>query len=452
MKKFLYREATMKFRDRLLYDTIAVPLIYGSLKIVSLFSRKVKRGFRERRDVWERLTRSTEKITEEMKPRFWIHSSSAGEFLQSIPVLEEIKANWPEAVIFCTYFSPSADALVRASTLVDIPSYLPIDSRENAGRIFSLLRPDILLFSRYDVWPNLMWEASRRRCPAVLINATLNRESSRMKLGVKGFSGRLYSDLELICAASEEDRENFLSIGVPAWKVEVTGDTKYDETFKRVTVLPQEKTPLESYLSDTRVIIGGSTWPPDEKYMLSAFANLKKTFHDLFLMIVPHEPTKNRVKELIRDSSSTGCRPETYSELRDHAWQRECDVLIVDQVGFLARLYRSAQIAVVGGGFTRGVHNVLEPAALGIPVLMGPNYGKSPEAVTLCRDGGAKMIDSEEAMEATLSTLLSDSDEHKTMGEMAKHSVRKNLNATEHTLAVLRSTFPILFPTVKREQ
>jgi 3-deoxy-D-manno-octulosonic-acid transferase len=122
--------------------------------------------------------------------------------------------------------------------------------------------------------------------------------------------------------------------------------------------------------------------------------------------------------------------------------------LIVDQVGFLAGLYRSAQIAVVGGGFTRGVHNVLEPAALGIPVLMGPNYGKSPEVVTLCREGGAKKIDSEDAMEATLLTLLSDSNEHKTMGEMALQNVWKNLNATERTLAVLRSTFPVLFPTV----
>ena len=442
----------MKYRDRLLYNAVAVPLMYLGLKAVSLFNRKVKRGFQERRGLWERLKRSTEEISEERKPRFWIHSSSAGEFLQSVPVMEEIKTNWPSALIFFTYFSPSATALVRSSSLVDISSYLPLDSKENAGKIFSLLKPDILLFSRYDVWPNLMWEAGRRRCPAVLINATLNMESSRMRALARRFFGRLYSDLELICAASTADRENFLSIGVPAWKVEVTGDTKYDETFERITDLSQQTTPLDSVLSGKRVIIGGSTWPPDEKSLLSAYVNLKKTFHDLFLMIVPHEPTPDRVEELIRDSSAMGHRPVTYSTLRNHNWRGEGDVLIIDQVGLLARLYGLAHIAVVGGGFTRGVHNVLEPAVFGVPVLVGPNYRKSPEAITPHRDGGAITVESEEAMEMGLLNLLRDRDKQKSMGESALESVSKNLNATERTLAVLWSTFPTLFPPSKSGQ
>jgi 3-deoxy-D-manno-octulosonic-acid transferase len=436
----------MSYFDRFFYDKISVPLMHGSLRIAAFFNPKIKRGFREREDLWEKLEESTRSLTEENKPRFWIHSSSAGEFLQSVPVLEEIKVNWPDAVVLFTYFSPSANTLVRSSPLVDIPSYLPVDTRENAEKIFSLFEPDILLFSRYDVWPSLVWEAVRRRCPTMLINATLSGKSSRMRPLVKGFSGRLYRDLELICAASEEDRQNFLSIGVPAWKVEVTGDTKYDETYRRVQEISREPTPLEPYLSGKRVIIGGSTWPPDEKHLLTGYTRVKAMFDDVLLMIVPHEPTPGRVQELLKKSSDMGHHPETYSDLRDRGWQGSGDILIIDQVGFLARLYGLADITLVGGGFTRSVHNVLEPAAFGKPVLFGPNHQKSPEAIRLVREGGAQSIPDDQAMEETLIRLLQDPSEQKTMGELASQSIDKNRNATGRTLAVLRSTFPKLFP------
>ncbi len=433
--------------DRELYNRVVVPLIFGALKTASLFDHKIRRGFRERRDVWEKLNQSTLELTDDQTPRFWIHTSSAGEFLQSIPVLEEIKVLWPSSVILFTYFSPSAHTLVSSSDLVDIPSFLPLDRPRNAGRIFSLFRPDILLFCRYDVWPNLVWEAARRRCPAILINATLNRLSSRMRPLVRGFFGRVCREMELICAASPDDRENFLSIGVPAWKIEVTGDTKYDETYRRVMEVTREKVPLQTTLEGRRVILGGSSWPPEEKILLSAFAGIRDEYEDAYLVLVPHEPTRNRIRELMDKVKDMGFRPETFTVLRDSGWKVEGDVLIVDQVGFLAHLYTLADIALVGGGFLRGVHNVLEPATLGIPVLMGPNYQKSPEAVSLVREGGAMIIEDELALKHVVADLFQNPAKRKSMGELAIQNINKNREATGRLLAVLQSTFPILFPS-----
>jgi len=438
-----------QYFDRLLYNRVAVPLMFAGLKAASLFDHKVRRGFREREGVWEKLSQSTLELTGERTPRFWIHTSSAGEFLQSIPVLEEIKALWPSSVILFTYFSPSAHTLVSSSELVDIPSYLPLDRTRNAEKIFTLFKPDILLFCRYDVWPNMVWEAARRRCPAIMINATLNRSSSRMRPLVRGFFGRICGGMELICAASPDDRENFLSIGVPAWKIEVTGDTKYDETYRRVLEVTREKMPLQTALAGKRVVLGGSTWPPEEKLLLSAFTTIRNEFDDAYLVLVPHEPTPGRVGELADKVKELGFRPETFTALRDRDWRGDGNVLIVDQVGFLARLYGLADIAFVGGGFSRGVHNVLEPAILGIPVLMGPNYRKSPEAVALIREGGAAVIDDESALNDLLIDLFRDPAMQKSMGELAIQSVNKNRDATGRLLAVLQSTFPMLFPTGK---
>ncbi len=435
------------FFDRVLYNRVVVPLIFGGLKAASLFDHKVRRGFRERTDVWEKLSQSTHALTDEQSPRFWIHTSSAGEFLQSAPILEEIKILWPSAVILFTYFSPSAHTLVSSSDLVDIPSYLPLDRTRNARKIFSLFQPDILLFCRYDVWPNLVWEAARRRCPAILVNATLNRLSSRMRPLVRGFFGRVCREMELICVASVDDRENFLSIGVPAWKIEVTGDTKYDETYRRVMEITREALPLQSALRGKRVILGGSTWPPEEKLLLSTFGSIRDEYGDAYLVLVPHEPTRGRVRELVDKVTEQGFRPEIFTNLRDGGWKGEGNVLIIDQVGFLARLYGLADIAVVGGGFLRGVHNVLEPATLGIPILVGPNYRKSPEAVALIREGGAVVFEDELSLKNILIDLFRDPEKRRSMGELAIQNIRKNREATGRLLAVLQSTFPMLFPS-----
>ncbi len=437
----------MRSLDRFLYNAFALPLIYGGLKAASSIHPKIRKGFRERKKIWKKLAETNSIVDEERKPRFWIHSSSAGEFLQSIPVLEEIKKNWPDSVIIHTYFSPSAESMVRSSQLVDIPSYLPADNPGNAKKFFALVKPDFLIFSRYDVWPNLVWEARIRSCPAVLINATLSEESQRMRRGIRGFYGRLCSDLELICTASEADRDKYLSIGVPAWKVEITGDTKYDETYRRVINLSRETNPLERFLVGKMVIIGGSTWSTDEKYLLSAYSRLKKIFPEALLLLVPHEPTSGHVNDLMGRSSSSGCQPITLSSLPDRGHGAPWDVLIVDRVGLLAGLYSLAHVVLVGGGFSRGVHNVLEPASLGLPVLMGPNYRKSPEAVTLVRNGGARAVSGEGEVEKILHDLLNDRETHKSMSELSLKSVQDNLGATGRTLEVLRSSFPSLFPS-----
>jgi 3-deoxy-D-manno-octulosonic-acid transferase len=437
----------MSSLDRFLYNTIAVPLLHGGLRLVSPFDPKVRKGFRGRRDVLERLAGAMLEIGPDRVPRFWIHSSSAGEFLQALPVIQAIRDAWPDALIVYTYFSPSADPLVRSSPLIDIPSYLPADTRENAARLFSILDPDILLFSRYDVWPNLVWEAARTNRPTVLINGTLTPESLRTRWWARGFFGRLYGGLELICTATEEDRANFLSIGVPAWKVDVTGDTKYDETSRRVAELAREESPLKRALAGRRVVIGGSSWPPEEGPLLRAVRRLRQGGDDdVYLALVPHEPSVRRVEGLLKDAEAAGLRPETWSSLRYRGGVPEGDVLVVDRVGLLAGLYPLSHVAVVGGGFGAGVHNVLEPASLGLPVLFGPRHEKSHEARHLVREGGARPVTRPEALEEAVVELLRDEEARAAMGARAAETVRKNLDATGRTLAVLRSTFPALFP------
>ncbi len=436
----------MRAADRFLYDTIGLPVMIAGLGAVSPFVPKIRRGFSERRGLWKRLQESLSRCPEEAKPRFWFHASSAGEFIQSRPLLEDIRASCPGALIAATYFSPSADRVVKKSPLVDVSSYLPVDTKGNANRMFSLLRPDLVIFSRYDVWPNIVWEACRRNCPAVLINATMSPESSRIRWPAKTFHGRLYSDLELICVTTREDREHFLSIGVPAWKIEVAGDTKYDEVYNRVAAAGVGKSPLKPLSGDGRMVIGGSTWPPDEKILLDAFGEIRKTCPDLSLILVPHEPTARRVRGLTQRILGMGFAVESYSAVTGGGGRiegKEVDVLIVDEVGPLAGLYGSADIAYVGGGFSSGIHNVLEPASLGVPVIIGPKHRKAPEAISLVRDGGATVVTSAEEAKRSISGLLGDDQRLESMGAAALDSVRKNLGATGRVMAILRTTFPL---------
>ena len=439
----------MRYLDTFLYNKLAVPLLAGGVCAAAPFNPKIRRGLQGRRHVWGDLSRYLSADSDERKPRFWVHAASTGEFLQSLPILEAIKTKWPKAMIACTYFSPSADRVVRSSQLVDCPSFLPIDSRKNMKRFFSLLDPDILLFSRYDVWPNMVWVARERSCPSVLVNATLNPDSFRMSRVGRGFYGRLYGDLELICAASDDDRESFRAVGVPAWKIETTGDTKYDETYSRVTGLSKEENPLAPHLAGKQAIIGGSTWPPDEGFLLPAYARIHRVLEDTMLVLVPHEPAPRRVNLLVEHASALGLRPQTWTSLKERDWRVDGDVLIIDEVGILAGLYGLARIAVVGGGFSRGVHNILEPASLGLPVVIGPNYGKSPEALALVREGGAIVVSNEGEMEKAILDLSQNPESRRSAGTIALEHVRKNLGATGRTLAVLRATFPALFPPLR---
>ena len=435
----------MRSLDRILYNALALPAMVGGLRLASFCVPKVRNGFRKRKGLWERIQGTMAGITEDAAPRFWFHASSTGEFLQTLPLLSAIRSSWPGALIAFTYFSPSADRFVRSSPLIDLPSPLPPDTPGNARRMFSILEPDILVFSRYDVWPNLVWEACRRNRPVVLINATLGPLSGRMRSLWKGFHGRLFSDIELICAATQGDRERFLSIGVPAWKVEVSGDTKYDETYQRVTTLARDPMPLKSPLTGRRVLIGGSTWPLEEDFLLTASAAIRERFPNLFLLLVPHEPTPRRIRELLRRSSRSGLRPATYSSLKDGISLDDIEVLIIDEVGRLAGLYPLAEIAYVGGGHTREVHNVLEPASISLPVLMGPRHARTSDAAILIEAGGAAVIRDESELKEQLCHLLDDRQALHRMGETALECVKKNLHGTERTLAILRSTFPTLF-------
>lgn len=428
---------TMSRFYRIIYNALIIPLLYVILQFVRLFNPKVRRGIAGRRDLFQKLEESLARLPDNC-PRFWFHSSSLGEFEQAKPIIAELKRIRPEAQIIVTFFSPSGYEPSRKYRLADIITYIPIDTLRNARKFVNLVRPTAAIIVRYDVWPNHIWELARAGVPVYLANATMRPTTKRFLPGVRNFHTTVYGVFRSILTVTQKDAEMFGRFGLHGVHVCAIGDTRFDQVLIRRKEAESKHLLPPSITTRRKIVVVGSSWENDEEVLLPVFDKLQHEEQSLLMILVPHEPTVENIEriESMLNGHTTHIR---FSGLIDYNRQR---VVIVDSIGVLVALYKYAHVAYVGGGFKTGVHNVLEPAVYGVPVMYGPRHQNSQEAVMLVEEKAGFVVEDEKKMFRTLKRFLQDEKIRAAAGKRASAFVNRHAGATQRFLASLNEYLP----------
>ena len=357
---------------------------------------KLRRTLRARRGVRARWTGWAREGRDASRALLWMHAPSVGEGLQARPVLELARQQRPALQLAYSFYSPSAEGFAR-SLDVDVADYLPFDTGGDASALLDALRPSALVFSKLDVWPVLAAEASRRGVPLGLVSATMAAGSSRRGGSAGSLLREAYATLDLVGAISDEDAERLVALGVRADRVRVTGDTRYDQVWRRAERADRASALLAPLAADRAggrfTLVAGSTWPADERVLLDAWQTLRRQDARARLVLAPHEPTPAHLAPLERWAQGQRATLARLSAVEDGSASGDVDVVLVDRVGVLGELYAIGDAAFVGGGFHEaGLHSVLEPAAYGLPVAFGPQHANSRDAGLLLAAGGASAV------------------------------------------------------------
>ncbi len=401
---------------------------YWLLPRTPFLPAKAKRGIAGRRDLLDR----TEAWAGERRGDarlVWFHAPSVGEGLQLRPVIEALREFRSDLQVLYTFYSPSAEKLAGRMP-VDHADYMPFDVVSQLMRFMEAVRPDVLVFGKLDVWPNATRVARWRDVPTALVNATVAPSSSRLRWPARWFLAPAYARLDAVGAISVEDAARLALLGVPAERIEITGDSRFDQVWARGQAVDRTQPPL-SLLSGYAgfTLVAGSTWPEGERYLVPALAALRAEHPELRALIAPHEPTPDHLQELEARLDQHELRHVRLSAFEGGVAEPR-EIVVVDRVGVLGELYALADVAYVGGGFgRRGLHSVLEPAALGVPVLFGPWHANAREAGELIARGGAVAVDGAASLEGLLARWLSDAAAREAAGQAAAHYVQSNLGA-----------------------
>lgn len=388
-----------------------------ALKAVAFFNPKMKLFVEGRKNVFKTLGN---KIQPKDKT-IWFHSASLGEFEQGLPVMEKIRTLYPEHKIVLTFFSPSGYEVRKNSTVADVIVYLPLDTKSNAEKFLKLAHPEMAFFIKYEYWPNYLNALKERNIPTYLFSGIFRKDQVFFKW-YGGFYRKALTAFKQFFVQNESSKLLLQQIGFN--NVKVSGDTRFDRVLK---ILERDNSLdfVEKFKNNQLTIVCGSTWPKDEVQLLD-FINTN-SFGVKFI-IAPHNVKPEQISEL---KNSISKKTILFSELKNKNLA-DYDVFIIDTIGILTKIYSYADIAYVGGGFgTSGLHNILEPATFGIPIVIGPNYQKFSEAVALVNMGGCISVKNKKELEETFSLLIQNEDERFEKGHISSTFVQMNKNATE---------------------
>lgn len=419
------------------YNLLVVPLLFVAFHAGAWLSPKVRAGIKGRSLLLIDIARQLRAYSPQ-RPRLWIHAASMGEYEQARPIIRELKQRLPECVIVLSFFSPSGFEHVQKSSLqagADVICYLPFDSRWRARRFMRVVQPDAGVVIRHDLWPNHLREAKKRDVYLMLASASVHEKSSRHKPVVRSFNRVLFDYFDAVCAISENAAAGLQKFVRRPERLLVTGDTRYDQVLFR----SREKT-LDGVLpamwrEQKQTFIAGSVWPEDAAVVVPAFAAARKQIGDLLLMIVPHEPTREHVEEI-----EVQCKRLELAAMPLSQWREPnaATVLIVDRLGILANLYGVGQVAFVGGGFGPGIHNVLEAAVHGLPVLFGPRMRNSAEAIEMVEGHIGHLVHDSAACEHVLIKLYRDDEYRRQLAERSRAFVIDRCGASARLVDVLQ--------------
>lgn len=382
-------------------------------------STKTKAFVAGRKALWTQL-----KGIPQNKKVVWMHCASLGEYEQGLPVLTALKNNHPEYFYLVTFFSPSGYEVRKNHGIADLVTYLPWDTKADVKRFVALVNPVMALLVKYEFWPNLIRELQRKEVPLYLISG-LFRQNQRFFKPWGNSQRKLLREFAHLFVQNEASLKLLQSIGVQ--QVSVSGDTRFD----RVGAAKEPLAFMDTFVGARKCIIAGSTWPQDEAILLEA---IRQTPKDWCWLIAPHEMHEAKLNHLMAQLPKGSLR---YTQ-NEEATFDGCPVLVLDTVGMLGRSYPYASLAYVGGGMgTSGLHNILEPAAEGVPIVIGKNYDTFPEAKDLIDLGGVISVATADACSKQLSILQENDALREEKGSTNKNYVRTNQGATAKTLSLL---------------
>lgn len=413
-------------------------------RIAAPFNSKLAQALRGRRGLSERLAAWGRSGRDARRPLVWFHAPSVGEGLQVKPVLEALRTERPAWQLAYTFFSPSAERLAHGLP-VDFTDYLPFDRPEAVAAALDALTPTALVFGKLDVWPELALAAARRHTRLGLISATVAPQSSRLSWPARPWAAPAYAALDRIGAVAETDARRLERLGARRETITITGDTRYDSVARRAAQLDRQAEPFAALARDGNgrfTVVAGSTWPSDERVLLPAFADLQaRTGGRARLIIAPHEPTPAHLGALAAALHALRLGAPAHWSQYPPAGTATAAV-VVDRVGVLADLYALGDAAYVGGGYHRaGLHSVLEPAAFGVPIHVGPRWAMSRDAETLIGAGAAVALP-EDGRSALIGQWLEwreDSAARARAGAAAAAVLAAGLGATARTVVLVRA-------------
>ena len=413
---------------KIFYNLILLPLTWIGIRVFASFNRKVRRGLRGRKNSLVRMEERLKNKPDEN--RLWIHASSMGEFEQAKPIIEALKSIAPHITVIASFFSPSGYENNLRYPFADHITYLPFDSRRSIRKFLDVMNPSITAFIRYDLWPNAVWESQRRGIPIILTNATLGKRSTRRFPLIRSFHFSMYNALQSILTVSEDDVRNFEIFHLTKPEIISIGDTRFDRVKANAESARQKRLIPDKILQNKKVLVIGSSWSEDEEVIIPAILKLRENISDMLVLIVPHEPTIEHLDQLEFNLRGRA-KCIRFSYLPEYSDE---SIIIIDSIGILVALYACAQVAFVGGGFKSNVHNVLEPAAYGIPVLYGPKIENSQEASLLQQAGGGYVIRKKTDLYRQLRLFFSDEHARTDAGTKAAEFVNSRTGATEKIL------------------
>ncbi|MFN3134069.1 MAG: 3-deoxy-D-manno-octulosonic acid transferase [Candidatus Kryptonium sp.] len=423
-----------------LYNLILIPLLFVLFYMLGLFNKKVKKGIEGRKKLLKDLEVKIKEKFNPQKPIFWFHSSSLGEFEQAKPIIAKIKEKVNPNIIV-TFFSPSGYEHSKNYTLADVISYIPFDSIFNAKKFINLINSNktYLFLMKYDIWPNHLYMAKRNNFTLCLANAIINEE--KLTFFKRFFYSAICELFDHIFLISKDDEKNIQKLNLRNPKILTTGDTRYDQVFLRSQEASKKRIVPDNVIKSKngtrkKIFVVGSSWKEDEDVIIPAIIKIQKYQPDILTILVPHEPTEKNIERIEKELKNKTSYIR-FSEIEKYSDEK---VIIVDSVGYLMTIYSYADVAYVGGSFKQGIHNVLEPATYGIPVIYGHKINNSPEAQKLAQIGGGFIIKNEKEFYRTLRKLLSNENLKIEAGKKSYELVSLNLGATEKIIEAIGLT------------
>lgn len=405
---------------RFLYSTLT-SLFQAVLPVSGLFSAKMKQFITGRKTVFQTL----ENQLSETDKTIWFHCASLGEYEQGLPVMEAVKKKYPQHKLVVTFFSPSGYENKKNSSIGDVTVYLPLDTRGNVNKFLNLVKPEMVVFVKYEFWPNYLLELKKRNIPAFLISAVFRKKQVFFK--PQGFWMRtVLKTFSHIFVQDEKSKQLLESIDIK--QTTVSGDTRYDRVSKQIE---EDNTVdcIEKFKGDALCVVAGSAWPEDEAVLIDYINSSTVKF-----IIAPHNL---KVDEITNFVSQVRRKTVLYTEM-DGKDLAEYDVFILDTIGLLKKAYSYADVAYVGGAMgSTGLHNILEAATFGVPIVIGKNFEKFPEAKALQSRAGLFSVSDKNELKIIFDKLLNDQSFREKTGIICGHFVQNRTGATNSILNYL---------------
>lgn len=387
------------------------------IPLIALFNPKIKLFYQGRKETFYKLQNTISPADKSV----WMHCASLGEFEQGRPVLEKIKLQYPNYKIVVSFFSPSGYEVRKNYDIADVVVYLPLDTKKKVAQFVKLIHPSLAIFVKYEFWPNILQELKRTKTPTILISGIFRKNQAFFREKGKWFRNSLTTFLHFF--VQDEDSVSLLKkIGFS--NATETGDTRFDRVYEIVNQ-KKELPLLDKFTNEQHTLVAGSTWPKDEEILIE-YIN-KHASEDEKFIIAPHNID---TKEIQTISERIQKKVLLYSKATTNNIADK-QVIIINSIGILTSVYSYANVAYVGGGFSAGIHNILEPATYGIPIIIGPNYQKFKEASELILAKGCLEVSDLKSLTFQLKEFYKNKQFTLATGTITSTYIGENIGATQ---------------------